>query len=218
VLVEEFVQGDEYSFDSVFAAGRMVWHSISRYYPTPLEVLNTPWIQWVVLLPREIDGPEFEPIRRAGERAVAVLGMRTGLSHMEWFRRRDGSIAISEVGARPPGAQFTTLLSYAHDIDMYKAWAHLMVFDEFTPPPRSYAAGAAFLRGQGEGRVVAIHGLAEVQRAVAPVVVEAKLPRPGQTPSGTYEGDGYVIVRHPDTRVVENALRHIVSTIRVELG
>lgn len=219
VLLEEFVVGDEHSFDSVFIGGRMVWHSISRYYPTPLEVLTKPWIQWVVLLPREIDGPEYEPIRRAGARAVQVLGMQTGLSHMEWFRRRDGSIAISEVGARPPGAQFTTLLSYAHDIDMYKAWAHLMVFDEFEPPPRHYAAGAAFLRGQGTGRrVIAIHGLDAVQRAVAPVVVEAKLPRAGQSPSGTYEGDGYLIVRHPQTHVVENALRHIVSTIRVELG
>jgi carbamoylphosphate synthase large subunit len=218
VLMEEFVVGDEYSFDSVFIGGRMVWHSISRYFPTPLEVLNTPWIQWVVLLPREIDGAEYEPIRRAGARAVQVLGMQTGLSHMEWFRRRDGSIAISEVGARPPGAQFTTLLSYAHDIDMYKAWAQLMIFDAFDPPPRHYAAGAAFLRGQGTGRVVAIHGLDAVRRAVAPVVVEAKLPRAGQSPSGTYEGDGYLIVRHPETRIVENALHQIVSTIRVELG
>jgi hypothetical protein len=217
-LLEEFILGEEHSFDSVFVGGRMVWHSISRYYPTPLEVLRTPWIQWVVLLPRDIDGPEYEPIRRAGERAVRVLGMRSGLSHMEWFRRRDGSIAISEVGARPPGAQFTTLLSYAHDTDLYRAWARLMVFDTFEPPPRRYAAGAAFLRGQGDGRVVAIHGLEDVRRAVAPVVVEAKLPRAGQPASGTYEGDGYVIVRHPETGVVENALRHIVSTIRVELG
>jgi hypothetical protein len=93
-----------------------------------------------------------------------------------------------------------------------------MVFGEFEPPPRLYAAGAAFLRGQGAGRVVAIRGLEEVQRAVAPVVVEAKLPSAGQPPSGTYEGDGYVIVRHPETAVVEDALRRIVSTIRVELG
>ena len=60
--------------------------------------------------------------------------MFTGLSHMEWFRRGDGSIAISEVGARPPGAQFTTLLSFAHDLDFYRAWAELMVHETFTPP------------------------------------------------------------------------------------
>ena len=27
-----------------------------------------------------------------------------------------------------------------------------MVFDEFDPPERKYAAGAAFLRGQGRGQ------------------------------------------------------------------
>ena len=32
-----------------------------------------------------------------------------------------GGIAISEAGARPPGAQFTTLISYAHDCDFYSA-------------------------------------------------------------------------------------------------
>ena len=225
-LLEEFVQGEEHSFDSVMLGGRMVWHSVSRYFPTPLEVLRNPWIQWVVVLPREIDGPEYDPIRQAGERALRVLGMRDGLSHMEWFRRHDGSVAISEVGARPPGAQFTTLMSYAHGIDMYKAWAHLMIHDEFAPPPRLYAAGAAFLRGQGQGRIVAIHGVEQAQRELTPLaaqtnsalVVETKLPRQGQAASGTYEGDGYVIVRHPETHVVEAALRHIVSTIRVELA
>jgi len=217
-LLEEFMTGEEHSFDSVFVQGKLVWHSISRYFPTPLEVLSNPWIQWVVLLPREIDGPEYDPIRKVAVRALEVLGMRTGLSHMEWFRRADGSAAVSEVAARPPGAQFTTLMSYAHDTDMYRAWAHLMVFEEFAVPERPYATGAAFLRGQGEGRVRAIAGLDQAQRELAPLVVEARLPKPGQPASGTYEGEGYVIVRHPETAVVEKALNHLIRIIRVELG
>ncbi len=217
-LLEEFITGNEHSFDSVCVRGQLVWHSVSRYFPTPLDVLHNPWIQWVVMLPREIDSPEYADIRTAAARSLAVLGLETGLTHMEWFRRRDGSVAISEVAARPPGAQFTTLLSYAHDTDMYRAWAHLMVFDEFTPPARVYATGAVFLRGQGTGRVRAIHGLDQVQREVGSLIVEAKLPAPGQSPTGTYEGEGYVIVRHPETAVVEEALRRIVSVVRVELS
>jgi hypothetical protein len=216
--LEEFVTGQEHSFDSVCVRGQLVWHSVSRYFPTPLEVLHNPWIQWVVMLPREIDSPQYNDIRTAAARSLAVLGLETGLTHMEWFRRRDGGVAISEVAARPPGAQFTTLLSYAHDSDMYRAWAHLMVYDEFTPPARVYATGAAYLRGQGTGRVRAIHGLDQVQREVGPLVVESKLPVSGQSPTGTYEGEGYVIVRHPETAVVEEALRRIVSVVRVELN
>ena len=218
VLLEEFMTGEEHSFDSVFLDGEPVWHSISTYTPAPLEVLRNPWMQWVVMLPREIDGPEYDEIRTVAAASLRALGLRTGLTHMEWFRRPDGSVAVSEVAARPPGAQITTLLSYAHDLDFYSAWAGLMSLDRFTPPERQYAVGAAYLRGQGRGRVQAIHGLAELQRELGHLVVEADLPEIGQSPTGTYEGEGYVIVRHPETAVVEAALARIVSVAHVELG
>ncbi len=218
MLLEEFIQGEECSFDSVWIGGKPVWHSISRYSPGPLEVMHNDWIQWTVLLPRRIDGPEFAAIRDVGPRALAALGMTTGFSHMEWFKRGDGSVAVSEVGARPPGAQFTTLMGVAHDTDLYSAWARLSVFDEFKPPERKFAAGAAYLRGQGRGSVKAVHGLELVQREMGNIVVEAKLPKPGQPRASSYEGEGYVILRHPETAVVEHALKRLVSTVRVELA
>jgi biotin carboxylase len=218
VLLEEFIVGEEFSFDSVTIDGRHVFHSIGKYSPTPLDVLQNPWIQWVVYLPRRIDGPEFARIRAAGPRALDVLGMRTGLTHMEWFRRKDGSIAISEVAARPPGAQFTTLMSYAHDKDMYKAWVELMVFDTFDVPERKFAAGAAYLRGQGQGRVRSVRGIEQAQKEFGELVVEAKLPQIGMNPKEGYEGEGYVIVRHPETEVVEKALKRMVELVRVDLG
>ena len=217
-LLEEFVVGEEYSFDSIVLDGRLVWYSINHYFPTPLEVLREPWIQWCVMLPREVDDPRYEPIRSVAARALPTLGLDTGLSHMEWFQRADGSVAVSEVGARPPGAQFTTLISYAHDFDLYAAWARLMVFDEFRPRPRPYAAGAAYLRGQGQGTVQEVRGLGEIARDLGDLVVESRLPQPGQPQSGSYEGEGYIIVRHPDTSVVEAALHRIVATVRVGLG
>ena len=217
-MIEEFIQGEEYSFDTITLHGKHLLHSISRYRPGPLEVVETPWIQWTVQLPRRIDGPEFDAIKLAGPRAIEVLGIHTGLTHMEWFRRQDGTIAISEVAARPPGAQFTSLLSYAHDHDFYSAWARLLVFEEFDVPERKFSAGAAYLRGQGQGRVVAVHGLEAVQRELGPLIVEQKLPRIGQQPSGAYDGEGFIILRHPETEVVERGLNHIVSNVRVELG
>lgn len=217
-LVEEFVVGEEHSFDSICLDGRLVWHSINHYFPSALEVLREPWIQWCVLLPREVDDPRYDGIRAVAAQALRALGMRTGLSHMEWFRRADGSVAISEVGARPPGARFVNLISWAHDFDLFGAWAETVVFGRFTPRPRPYAAGAAYLRGQGEGRVQAVRGLEEIARELGPLVVEAKMPQAGQAPSGTYEGEGYVIVRHPETDVVKDALWKIVTRVRVELG
>lgn len=218
VLFEEFLRGREYSFDSITLRGRHVFHSITEYHPTPLEVMREPWIQWAVLLPRRIDGPEFHEIREAGPRALSVLGMVTGMSHMEWFRREDDSIAISEVAARPPGAQFTTLHSWAHDLDFYRAWVRLMVFEEFEPPERRWAVGAAFLRGQGDGHVRRVLGVEQIQAELGELVVEARLPEPGQPRASSYEGEGYVVVRHPETEVVREALRRIVSVMRVEVA
>ena len=217
-LFEEFVKGREYSFDSVVIDGRPHWHSISRYLPSPLEVLENAWIQWCVLLPRSIDGPEFDPIRQAAFDGIRALGMETGLSHMEWFSMPGGRVAISEVGARPPGAQITSLLSYAHDLNFYRAWPRLMVFKEFEIPQRRYAVGAAYVRAPGQGRIRGVSGLNRAQQLCGGLVVEARLPNPGQPVSGTYEGDGYIIVRHPETAVVEKALKDILATVRVELA
>jgi hypothetical protein len=221
-LLEEFVSGTEHSFDSVVVKGKPAWYSISRYMPAPLQVLENPWIQWCVFLPRDVSGAEYDPIREAGFKAVQALGLKTGLSHMEWFQLKNNRIAISEVGARPPGAQITSLLSWAHDLDFYRAWPRLMALDEFEPPSRNYAVGAAYFRGQksvpGGSRVRAVHGLGEAQRRFGHLVVESQVPSAGQFASDSYEGEGFVILRDKNSDVVEDALKQIVSLVHVELA
>jgi hypothetical protein len=217
-LIEEFLSGDEGSYDSVMVDGQVVWDSISNYLPTPLEVLRNPWMQWVVLLPRDISGPEYDPIKHIAPKALKALGLHTGLTHMEWFRRPDGSVAVSEVGARPPGAQITSMLCYVHDFDLYRDWARLMIDGSFDPPERKWAAGTVYLRGQGAGHVRAVHGLDALSPQLKDLVVDSRLPRPGQQSSGSYEGDGYITVRHPDTAVVTAALKELLATVRVELA
>jgi hypothetical protein len=102
-------------------------------------------------------------------------------------------------------------------VDFYRTWAELVILGRFDPPERHYAAGTAYLRGQGRGRVGSVHGVDELQREIGQLVVEARLPHAGQPASSGYEGEGYVIVRDPHTEVVRDALRQIISTIRVEL-
>jgi hypothetical protein len=217
-LLEEFLTGEEGSYDSVMTGGQVVWDSVSNYLPTPLEVLRNPWIQWIVLLPRDIGGPEYDGIRAIAPTALRALGLQSGLTHMEWFRRPDGTVAVSEVAARPPGAQLTSMLCYAHDFDLYSAWAQLMMDGSFVPPERSWSLGTVYLRGQGTGHVRAVRGLDGLPPELRSIVIESRLPEPGQLSSGSYEGDGYITVRHPDTGVVTDALKTLVTTVRVELG
>jgi hypothetical protein len=107
---------------------------------------------------------------------------------------------------------------YAHDFDLYRAWTELVILGRFAVPERRFAAGTAYLRGMGHGRVRAVHGLDDVQQQIGHLVVEARLPQPGQPAASDYLGEGYAIVRDPDTAVVEDALRRIVGGVRVELA
>ena len=73
---------------------------------------------------------------------------------MEWFLQDNGQPIISEVGARPPGVNIMPMLEAAHEINIWEKWADLMVHSEWSIPERKYAVGCAFLRGQGQGKII----------------------------------------------------------------
>ncbi|MBK9365429.1 MAG: ATP-grasp domain-containing protein [Deltaproteobacteria bacterium] len=216
ILAEEFLRGREFSFETITLNNRPVFTSISRYLPTPLEVLENPWIQWVCLLPRDVSGPEYRDAHALGQRVIDVMRPGFAVTHMEWFRREDGSLAVGEIAMRPPGASISAMTGLVHDVDFHRAWARCAVDHQFDGPwERKFSAGVAFLRGQGRGRVAAVRGVDEAQRLMGQHVVEAKLPVVGAPKADGYEGDGYVVVRHPDTAVVERALETLIQTVQV---
>lgn len=214
-LAEEFVKGEEYSFDTITIDGRPIFHNVGRYFPGPLDVMQNDWVQWCVMLPREIDA-ELAVVRDVGVAANRALGLRTGFTHMEWFKRRDGTPVISEIGARPPGAQFTSLMSWAYDRSMYHAWAQMTVEGRVDGRfERKFAAGCAYLRGSGTGKVAKVENLDLAQQKIGHLVVEAQLPVVGKPRASGYEGEGFVIVRHPETAVVKAALQTLIETVHV---
>lgn len=216
ILAEEFLLGDEGSYDTVTVGGVPRGDSISLYLPTPLEVLENPWVQWCCLLPRSIHTPEFEQVRAVGIRAIEVLGLRDGFTHMEWFRRKDGSVAIGEIAQRPPGANITRMIGLANDIDPYRAWARAVIDAAFDGPwERQHAVGCAFLRGMGRGRVAGVSGVAETNAVVGRHVEEANLPKLGAPKSDSYEGDGFAIVRAESTAEVRRSLKTIIENVKV---
>ena len=219
MLAEEFLQGEEGSCDTLTLGGEPQLISVSSYRPSCLTVLENPWIQWCCVLPRENEGPGHDEVKALARAAGKALGLDTGFTHMEWFRRPDGSLAIGEIAQRPPGAHFTRMIGLAYDTDPYRMWARAVVDGAFEGPwPRAFSVGCAYLRGMGQGRVVAVTGVRAANDEVGPVVVETTLPRIGAPKSASYEGDGHAIVRHPRTEVVEAALAKIIGTVRVHYG
>lgn len=224
--VEEFVRAREHTCETVTIHGKPVWRSGTRYFPSPLEVLETPWIQYAVLLPRETDDPtwtNFHPTNTAalaalfGDAAPTAAG--TALTHMEWFLREDGTSLVNEVGARPPGVHIMPMMSITHDTDMFADWARLMTFDEFTPKPRTCAAGAAFFRGPGNAdRIVSVKGIETAVELCGDALVMMRTPKVGQPRSTHYEGEGFAIVKHETTEGVKTALRALIENVQVRYG
>ncbi len=224
--VEEFVRAREHTCETVTVRGEPVWRSGTRYLPTPLEVLETPWIQYCVLLPREADDPtwtRFAPVNTAALAALfgrsATTAAGTALTHMEWFLRDDGSMLVNEVGARPPGVHIMPLMSLAHGTDLFADWAELIAHDRFAPKPRVRAAGAAFFRGQGHGRhVVSVTGVDEAVRAAGDALVEMRVPKVGMARAEGYEGEGSAIVSATDTDTVRATLKLLIERVQVRYG
>lgn len=215
VQAERFVTGAEHTLEAVSIKGEVVWHSSTYYLPGPLQVVENPWMQYCVLLPRDRFLPHVESFRPLNAKALSALGMETGLSHMEWFLPQDGQPVISEVAARPPGVNIMGMMGLAHEVDMWSKWAHLMVHEEFEVPERRWACGTAFLRGHGPGRAVAaVEGL-EVVNELGDAVVESRLPQVGQPRSSHYEGEGFVTLRMEETAQVVQALRTLITKVQL---
>jgi biotin carboxylase len=220
VQAEEFVRAREHTCETVTIRGEVVWRSGTRYYPSPLEVLEAGWIQYCVLLPREEDDPNwtrFHPINGAALRALGCTGSAgTALTHMEWFQREDGTMLVNEVGARPPGVHIMPMMGLAHELDVFRAWAELVALDRWSAPKRKWACGAAFVRAQGKGdRVGEVSGADAALASIRDHLVEARLPKPGQPRSDGYEGEGWAIVRAPTTEGAKDALRALITNIQV---
>ena len=63
--------------------------------------MNSPELS--LFLPVLDEEDNLRPMHAKIGAALDALGMTTGLSHMEWFRRTDGSVAVSEVAPDPEG-------------------------------------------------------------------------------------------------------------------
>jgi phosphoribosylaminoimidazole carboxylase (NCAIR synthetase) len=221
---EQFIRARELTCETITVNGKAVWRSGTQYFPSPLEVLETPWKQYCVMLPREIESPwtDFADVNSAALTALfgddaEVSG--TAITHMEWFFADGNKVYVNEVGARPPGVQIMPLMSLAHDVDMIAKWAELIAFDRFTPVARKFAAGAAFIRGQGLGdRVVEVRGIDDAIAKVGGALVELRAPRVNQLRAPGYEGEGIALVKSESTEGVKRALLSIIETVQVRYG
>ena len=202
VSVEEYIEGEEFTYDTVCADGRILYENIAWYRPKPIIGRNVEWISMQTVNLRDIERPELAPGLELGRRVLETLRFSTGFTHMEWFLTPSGEAVFGEIGGRPPGGRSVDLMNFSNDFDIYVGWAAAVTRGEFGQTAhRRYNAAAIFKRARGQGRIYSIQGLESLrQRFGGHIVVEDLLPlgAPRRDWRQTLLSDGYLVVRHPE--------------------
>jgi formate-dependent phosphoribosylglycinamide formyltransferase (GAR transformylase) len=200
--VEEYIEGEEYTFDTVCAGGEVLYENIAWYRPKPMIGRAEEWISMQTINLRRVDDAQLQAGRKLGHAVLKALGFRTGFTHMEWFLTPDGEAVFGEIGARPPGGRSVDLMNYSNDFDIYTGWADAVTGRDFSQiTQRAYHAAAIFKRAIGQGHIHHIEGLETLRRRFGDALVHVDLlPLGAQRRDWkqTLISDGYLIVRHPE--------------------
>lgn len=208
VSVEEWVEGEEFTFDTLCAGGEIRYFNVSWYRPRPLIQRTEEWVSPQTVALRDVEAAHLKPGVEMGHAVIEALGFQAGFTHMEWFLTDDGEAVFGEIGGRPPGARSVDIMNYACDIDVFAGWAEAAVHGTFSQEvERKYNAAVVFKRAHGQGRIRRIEGLDALRDEMAEWINHVDLLPVGahrRNWKATLISDGYVILRHPD---LETCLR-----------
>lgn len=223
LLVEEFIEGPEFTYETLCIAGQPVYESVCRYEPNTLVARQNEWISPIIQSLRDNDSPEIRSGVALGRAVLAALGMGTGLTHMEWFRDAQGEAIFGEVACRPPGANMVDLMNYSDDADLYRAWADAVCWGRAPESQggagdRPWSAAIIFKRAEGSGTIRAITGMDNfMSRFRDHVIRQDLLPVGAQRRNWkeTFLSDGNVVVRHTDEDECARMARIFADSVRM---
>jgi biotin carboxylase len=200
--IEEFIEAEEFTFDTVCADGEILYYNISWYRPRPLIARQNEWVTSQTIALRDPDQAYLAGGVKMGRAVIQALGFKNGFTHMEWFRKQDGEAVFGEIACRAAGARTTEIMNYACDVDVWTGWAEAVCHGRWTQPiERRYNACILFKRAKGQGRIQRVTGLDRWMAEYGEHVVSVELlpiGAPRRNWKQTLISDGWVIFRHPD--------------------
>ena len=219
VSVEEFVVGEDMTYDTICVNGEIAHYNISTYRPRALDMKHNAWISPITITIPNVNDDSLRAGREMGEAVHRALGVQNGYTHMEWYRTPDGEAVFGEIGARSPGAHLVDLINFASDTDSYSGWAEAVVHNRFSQPTeRKYSAAWVFKRARGSGVIRRYEGLESILARFGAHIVVLDL-NPIGSPRRDWRkmlvGDGMVIVRHPDFATNMRMAAAIASDLQI---
>lgn len=219
VAVEQFIEGHEGFYDTITIGGAVVHDFAAHYYPNVLEAMRNRWISPQFIVTNRIDSASgYGELKTLGAKVIGALGIGTSATHMEWFYGPRG-LSFSEIGCRPPGVRAWDLYNVANDIDLYREWAHAIVYGRpEARTSRRFAAGIVALRPECDGTIVGYDGIGAIERAFGNNIVDWYLPAAGtstQPVEAGYMANAWVRAKHHDYDALREILNTIGQTVKV---
>ncbi|MGF1508567.1 MAG: ATP-grasp domain-containing protein [Myxococcota bacterium] len=217
VSVEEFIDGREFTFDTICVEGTPVFENVAEYLPRPLIARTHESLSPVITTVRDMGQSHLTSGIELGRNVLEALQMHDGFTHMEWFLTDSGEAVFGEIGARPGGAHLVDQMNFTCDVDLFREWARTVCWHAFEGSRiRLYNVAIVFKRARGQGHIRSIEGLDRFRTLAGNwLVSEALLPIGAMRRNWkhTLLSDGFVIVRHPDWDEANRLAAHAAETI-----
>jgi hypothetical protein len=121
-LLEEFVDGDEWMAEGVAFGGEVLFFGLGAYTQPCLDAITGQVPISLRRLDQVHDADAYESTEPVVRKAIAALGLRDGVFHMELFRERlTGKIVFSECAARRGGALTQEQVLAKFNVDLGEA-------------------------------------------------------------------------------------------------
>lgn len=244
VSVEEFVEGEEFTFDTVSINGRPAFFNIAQYLPRPLIARTNEWISPIIVALKDVYDPKYRQGIELGLGVLDALKMNSGFTHMEWYRKANGEVVFGEIGSRNGGARLVDQMNFSCDIDLFREWARAVCWGSvepwvgtgartqsaaslpiswpgLVPVERKYNCAVIFKRAIGQGRISRIEGLETYLSQYGNYVVANELLKVGEHRRNwlqTLLSDGFLMVRHENLATTLRLAEKVATDVRLYAG
>lgn len=201
-IVEEFIEGKEYSVECISFAGKHTLLAITEKFTTG----SPNFIETGHFEPAPLDDKTTANVRDIIYRALDALEIRNGASHSEIMIQSDGAVKIVEIGSRMGGDCIgSSLVHLTTGIDFVKAVIDVALGrePELVPGPKHNAAGITFIFDQAD-----VDYFQEVQKKYNSLIIESEIEEiTDRKVVDSSSRFGYFIVAGDDA----NLIRQIIS-------
>lgn len=222
VSVEEFIEGEEFTYDAILSGGETLFENVAWYRPKPLVARQNPWISPQAICLSDIRQPDIAPGVELGRRALRALGLKTGMAHMEWFRSsKNGEAIFGEVGARAPGGRLSHGMNWSCEGNVFQLWAEAITHGRTDQSmTKHFNAALIFKRATGAGTTITgVHGLDRILAEHGehiPVVDLVPVGSARRDWTQVVTGDGWMVARHMDLGETMELADRISRDVRIE--